>query len=454
MGRPRIRGRRSPSKSTPSSLSRAPLFTPFIDEGGKTEQSLIESTSRLNIWEGSVRSGKTIASILRWLHFVHAEAPANGELVISGKTSKAVERNILDPIINMLGPDKAWMNRGTGEFWLKDVLRPLHVISANDESAQEKIRGMTMAGMYGDEITLWPESFFKMALSRLSVRGAKFFGTTNPDSPYHWLKVDYLDRKAELNSKRPNLLSSWHFKLEDNKSLDPDYIAALKLEYTGLWFKRFIEGLWVLAEGAVYDMWDEKLHVVDVQKKLQEDVDAGRRSRPKFRYYFTAADYGTNNPTTFGLFGHDGKPPVYLIREYFYDSSKSGLQKTDSQYGQDFEDFVGPAWTGPIYVDPSALSFISELRHRGYRVSDAKNEVIPGIRFVASMLSQRLFFVDISCRATIQEFSSYVWDMKAQQRGEDKPLKQFDHTMDRTRYALYTHFFKEHKGILQGMNYR
>ena len=387
-------------------------------------QSIRESNARINIWEGSVRSSKTICSLVRWLLYLHDGPP--GDLLMVGKTERTLKRNILDLLEQIVGSKNFRYKIGLGEGELFG--RRVYIAGANDERAAGKIQGLTLAGAYGDELSLWPESFFTMLLSRLSVPGAKLFGTTNPDSPYHWLKVNYLDRAGGLN------LKSWHFTLDDNLNLDPAYIEALKKEYTGLWYKRYILGLWVLAEGAIYDMWDEAKHVKPAPQDLKR--------------FIVAVDYGTTNPCTFGLYGwNDGpKPVIYLVREYWYDSRVTGRQKTDAEYADDFATWLGDIRLEAIYVDPSAASFIAELRKRGYRVKDAKNDITDGIRFVASMLTQERFFVDPSCKHTIAEFNSYVWDPKAQLRGEDKPLKQNDHSQDRNRYALFSHFSRVRMG--------
>lgn len=396
------------------------------------------SHKRQNIWEGSVRSSKTISSIVRWIAYVKS-APEGGILLMIGKTQKTLQRNILDVIIEMVGSKNARFNRGTGEFTLFN--KKIDTIGASDERAQEKIRGVTCAGAYGDEVSLWPESFYTMLLSRLSVRGAKFFGTTNPDSPYHWLKANYIDRAKELG------INVFHFTLDDNLNLDPDYVESLKREYTGLWYKRYILGLWVLADGTVYDMWDDDHHSLNVAEILKP------RDNQQFQRYFTSADYGTNNPCTFGLYGYDGgKPPIYLVKEYYYDSSKKGRQKTDGEYAKDFLDFLGGIRPVANYVDPSAASFILELQRKGLHVLPADNDVLNGIRFVSNMLHNNLYFVDKSCTETRKEFAGYVWDAKAQKAGEDKPMKQHDHAMDRDRYGLYTHC--KRMGVkLLGFNY-
>ena len=335
-----------------------------------------------------------------------------------GKTERTLKRNVLNPMAKALGSDFDY-SQGAGEIKIFDRL--IYVVGANDERSSDKIRGSTIAGSYGDEITLWPESFFTMLLSRLSVTGSKFFGTTNPDSPYHYLKKKFIDRKNELD------LEVFHFELDDNITLDPAYVAALKLEYTGLFYKRFILGLWVAAEGAIYDMWDEDIHVF--KGKIPTNYD----------HYTVSVDYGTSNPCVFGLFGHYNNGRADLIKEYWHDSKKK-RQKTDGDYADDLEKFIDGYKLRMIYSDPSAASFIAELRKRRHKVQLANNDVLNGIRCVSSRLSSLLFRVHESCTNSIKEFSGYVWDDKASKKGEDKPVKENDHAMDMIRYFLYTCF--------------
>lgn len=427
---------------------------PFETLSSKQLDSVLDSTARINIWEGSVRSGKTIASIIRWLEYL-SHPPRGGSFAMIGKTQTTLQRNILDPIMEFF-PGLCRFNRGTGEFFFRDL--QIEVVGANDERAQDKIRGRTMAGAYGDEISLWPESFWTMLLSRLSVKNSKFFGTTNPDSPYHYLKKDVIDREHELDCR------VFHFSLPDNPGLDPKYVESLKKEYRGLWYKRFIDGLWVQAEGAIYDMFDSAKHVIDVPAALNIDYEGnvnpnikfvGAGSRAPYRY-FVSVDYGTANATSFGLFAYRGeKPPAYLLKEYYYDARKVGRSKTDSEYADDLENFVGKLKSKiVVYVDPSALSFITELRKRGFFIIEANNAVLDGIRFVGTMFTDGLFYIDNSCTHAQEEIQGYVWDEKAQKKGEDKPVKERDHACDMIRYGLFTHFYKKGNSIIGGFNYK
>ncbi len=387
---------------------------------------IANSTARINILDGSVRSGKTIASLVAWIMFV-SEAPP-GELLMVGKTERTLKRNILDVLEQIVGSRYFKYNLGAGEATLFG--RRIYLVGANDLRSEGKIRGLTLAGAYGDEIALWPESFFTMLLSRLSIPGARFMGTTNPDSPYHWLKTNYLDRAGELGLRR------WHFLLEDNSNLDPAYVEALKKEYVGLWYKRFILGLWVQAEGAVYDMWDDAIHVVD-------EVPS------QFTRYYVGVDYGTSNPTAFLLVGqHEDK--LYVIDEYYWDSAERGRQKTDAEYSRDLQEFIKGRYPQAIVIDPSATSFITQLRRDGVRmIRHANNSVLDGIRTVAVFLSQkRLFVYRKRCSSLPREFTAYVWDPQAQKRGEDRPLKQNDHALDALRYVVHTVFGRLAPGVL------
>lgn len=378
------------------------------------------STARINILEGAVRSGKSLILLVRWLDFLR-EAPP-GDLAICGRTERTLKRNVINPLIDLVG-SAVHYSMAKGEMTLFG--RTIHVIGANDERAEAKIRGSTFAGALIDEATLMPENFFKMLLSRLSVAGAKLFASTNPDSPYHWLKRDFIDRKDELD------LKTIKFKIHDNPSLSKEYIDNLCREYTGLWKKRYIDGEWVLAEGAVYDFFDEDIHVID---HVPGQAD----------YYVVGIDYGTTNPCTFSLIGftRNSYPNMWLEKEYYFDSKKDLRQKSDYDYTVDLLKFIAGYNVKHIYIDPSAASFKQEIfRHGVYNVFDAKNDVLPGIRFVGQLMTNGTFKVCSNCVETIKEFSNYLWDIKASQRGEDKPLKQSDHCLDSIRYALYTHFF-------------
>ena len=370
---------------------------------------------RLNVLLGSVRSGKTWISLVLWAFWI-ATMPKDKSYLMVAKTLTSLKRNCLDLLESLVGSRNLEYSLQAKEGELFG--RHIYLEGVNDARAESKIRGMTLQGAYCDEITLFTEDFFIMLLSRLSEKGAKLFGTTNPDNPLHWFKTNYLDRADKLD------LYDIEFLIDDNTFLDKQYVEELKKEYTGVYYKRYILGQWVTADGLIYDMFDEEIHVKDTGGMT-------------FDKYYISVDYGTQNPTVFLMFGHnDGK--WYGIKEYYYNGRKRQRQKTDSDYADDLSEFIGDVDYKYIIIDPSAASFIAELRKRGMRVKKANNAVLDGIRHMGSQIQKGAIIIDRSMENTIKEMATYSWDSKAAQNGEDKPIKVDDHCMDAMRYFAYT----------------
>lgn len=406
-------------KFKPFSLKQKKLLTWWTAKSPYQDYDMI-------IADGSIRSGKTVAMIDSFLMW-SLSSFENQVFILAGKSMGALKRNVLRPMFQILAAKRIAYRYNRSEHYIEIGTNTYYCFGANNEASQDVLQGLTAAGALGDEAALFPQGFVEQMIGRCSVEGSKVWLNCNPEGPYHYLKVDYIDKARE---KR---ILHLHFDLDDNLTLSLKIKDRYKRMFSGLWFKRYILGLWVLAEGVIYDMFDEKLHTGDYQNMT-------------FDKYYVAVDYGTANPCTFGLYGvKDDK--AYLLREYWYDSKAAGRQKTDTEYGEDFEEFLGDTKATTTYVDPSASSFIAELRSRGYKVVTANNDVLPGIRLMAAMISNLKFFVDRSCKHTIKEFSTYIWNAKAQQeRGEDEPLKQNDHTCDRNRYFLYS-FFRRFQGF-------
>ena len=384
--------------------------------------SIAQATADVNIFHGAVRSGKTIDSLFAWASFIR-DAP-DGDMLMSGRTERTLQRNVLEPLRSIVKPSNYSLNRSLGEITVFG--RRIYIVGASDERATEKIQGMTLIGGYGDEISLYPQSFYDMFQTRLSLNGARFIGTTNPASPNHWLKASVIDNADG------DFIREFHFVLEDNIALPPRYVARLKSFYQegSLFYKRFILGQWVVAEGAVYDFFDTNLHV----KPLP--------SRPPTQRV-VSIDYGTANAFVACLIAryrppHDGAKFV-LDRTLYYDGRANGA-KTDAQYLKMLVDWLGDDAVSTVIIDPSALSFKTQLLQAGFNVISANNDVLNGIRTQASMLQNGEFYLSDhpSNKPVIDEFGAYLWDTKAQARGEDKPIKAHDHSLDAIRYALHT----------------
>lgn len=421
-------------------------FAPLV---GKQRDAVRLSTARENIFEGAVRSSKTICTIMQWLKFIRTGP--DGPLLMVGKTERTLKRNVIDPIQEMVGAKRCRYKVGAGEV---DLLgRTIYVAGAHDETSADKIKGLTLAGAYGDELTTWPESFYDMLGTRLSVPGAQFYGTTNPAAPTHWLMKKYLKR-ARLHLDRDGVIHTaddpdaldmhrFSFQLADNPTLTPDYIHNLSTKYTGLFYRRNVLGEWVLAEGCVYEKWDPDVHVVAELPLIDTWLGIG-------------LDYGATNPfaaLAAGIgTGPDGIRRVYFASEYGYDSASAGRQLAPSQYSEAVRDWItntqvpGQPTRGIpapwVYVDPAA-DFDNQLYYDGLNnVADANNSVLAGIQTVSSLIASDRLRVHKDCTGWIDEASAYSWDPKATERGEDKPLKVGDHYMDAGRYIVHS---EEHK---------
>lgn len=385
----------------------------------RQKEAVKYSHARINIWEGAVRSGKSFSSLLRFIEFIKEGPPGN--LLAVGRTQDTIKRNIIDPMLELLGVDvKYYSGKRELSLWGRKV----YLVGASDDRAQGKIQGNEYIGAYVDEAALLPEGFFKMLLSRLFKPEAKLFATTNPDSPFHWLKTEYID-KPDLDIK------TFKFVLDDNPVLTKSFKDNISKEYTGLWYKRYILGEWTLAEGTIYDFFDENNHVIETPPGLA-------------KYYIVGVDYGTTNPTAFTLIGYNPStyPNIWVEKEYYYDSKKEMRQKTDAEYANDLKKFIEGLLIDGIYIDPSAVSFKTELRRANIdNICDAKNDVLDGIRFVGTLLNQGTLKIVKRCKNLIKEMQTYRWDEKSHKLGIDKPLKENDHCNDSVRYALYSRFY-------------
>lgn len=384
------------------------MFTPTE----KQKEFLFSRDRRLNFLSGSVRSGKTYISLLKFVFWV-ASMPKNCEFIMVGKTVGSLERNCFNYIYQFIGEEN-FITHKTAKYayifghkvWLEGAI---------DKRSEEKIRGMTLAGAYCDEVTLYPENFFVMLLTRLSVPGAKLFATCNPDNPNHYIKKKYIDRAEELDC------AVWTFLLTDNTHLPKEYLDNLAKEFQGVFYNRFVLGEWCKTDGLVYQMFDDANIVPTVDRNYTE--------------YCVSMDYGILNPTAMLLWGFcDGV--WYIIQEYYHSGKETNIQKTDQQYYDALCWLCGDKQISYIYIDPSASSFITLIRQNGkYRVVHADNTVIEGIQHTASTIAARRIKVNECCQRTIQEFGLYAWD----ERGErDLPVKENDHAMDAVRYFVQT----------------
>jgi hypothetical protein len=405
------------------------------------------SVKTVNLWEGSIRAGKTFVSFMAWCGFL-IEWDGNGQHVIVGRTRDTVFRNVFQPIESE--PSMAWLrpfvsySQGAATARIFGVT--VSILGANDASSAASIQGMTVASAYGDEVALWPETFFRQMRGRMSPPGARFYGTTNPDNPNHWLK-------GEIDAWKRGLRPDWrvfHQTMDDNPALDEPYKAGLRREYSGLWFRRFILGLWVSAEGAIYDLWDPDRFVVPHAELPPLD-----------RYLGVGMDFGTTNATSAILLAVTAErdaagrpaPRLAAVDEYRWDPKEHGgtrlapvaqserfrawLERDHSLLDLERESQGRPKEPIPyVYLDPAAADFSEQLRADRLSSRPADNTVDRGIADVANLLTTNRFVVSKRCYGLEKEFPAYAWDPKQTEKGLDVPLKSADHSLDALRYVV------------------
>lgn len=397
-------------------------FKPFSKKQRKvlnwwTENSPVNDYDGI-IADGAIRSGKSICMSLSFAIWA-MESYDGQNFGMAGKTIGSFRRNVLVWLILMLrsrgyecdyarSDNLLTVSRGATENYF-------YVFGGKDERSQDLIQGITLAGMYFDEVALMPESFVNQATGRCSVEGAKLWFNCNPESPSHWFKLEWIDKKDEKN------LLHLHFTMDDNLSLSAKVKKRYIAMYSGVFFERFILGLWAMAEGLIYQMW-------------QEAVGEPPEGAPD--EYALSIDYGTRNAFAALLWAKYGTI-WYAIDEYYYSGKKTGVNKTDDDYANDLETFIPD--TGrkiKTYIDPTATSMITLLRKKGrYRVISADNAVVPGIEETAVCMQRGIIKFSGKCRNWKREVQGYVWDEDV---GEDKPVKDEDHCMDAARYFVHT----------------
>jgi len=378
------------------------------------------------ICDGSVRSGKTVSMILGFVHWAMRFFDGKN-FGICGKTISSTERNIILPLLNM--PDitdyySLQYIRGENK---RIIIRSgshtntFFIFGGKDESSYTLVQGITLSGVLFDEVALMPKSFVDQAVARtLSEPEARYWFNCNPESAEHWFYKEWI-----CNTRQKKALHL-HFTMQDNPILSPEQIADAERLYTGVFYNRYIKGLWCVAEGLIYPMFDKAVHVTH-HPELQPGGD-----------YYISCDYGTLNPTSAGLWYLQLDGHAIRLREYYYDGRKTKTPRTDEEHYAALEQLAGDVAdkVRAVIVDPSAASFIECIRRHGlFRVWQADNSVLNGIRDTSSLLQMQYLHICDNCTDIIREFSLYRWDESAT---EDRPIKENDHAMDDMRYFVRT----------------
>jgi len=381
------------------------------------------------ICDGAVRSGKTSIEVVAFIDWAMREFSGQ-RFGICGKTVGSATENMVIPYISRSYAKKRYTLHWRRSQKILEVRRGprvnyFEVFGGRDESSFALIQGRTLAGVLLDEVVLMPESFVNQALARCSVDGARIWFSCNPGNPSHWFKEEWIDKREEHNALY------LHFEMTDNPSLSDKTLARYQSMYSGVFYDRYIRGLWVAAEGLVYPMFSEEEHVMD-----EIPWQALQRGR-----WYISVDYGTVNPTSAGLWCL-WRGTAYRAGEYYYDSRKPGNhQRTDEEHYTGLEELAGDKKIDRIVVDPSAASFKETIRRHGrFAVWDADNSVVDGIRLTASLLQAGRILIHRDCKGLLSEIAAYRWDTEASM---DTVIKEADHACDDMRYFCSTIMARE-----------
>lgn len=369
------------------------------------------------ICDGAVRSGKTLFMGLSFIFWAMSRYTGE-QFGICGKTINSLRRNVISvilPILRQFGfLCEERVSRGMLTISFGGRRNTFYYFGGRDEGSASLIQGVTFAGAMLDEVALMPRSFVEQACARCSIEGSKIWFNCNPDSPEHWFYKEWILKSEERKTYH------LHLTMADNPALSEKIRARYETMYNGVFYKRFILGQWVVAEGRVYDFFDNSF----VRSVPDE----------RFESWYISCDYGTVNPASFGLWGLLNGV-WYRINEFYFDSRKCGFQMTDEEYGVKVTELAGDRKINAVIVDPSAASFIEVLIRKGFSVIRAKNDVLAGIRITSDLLKNGEIVICDTCADAIREFSLYAWDDKARC---DAVIKQNDHAMDEIRYFAYT----------------
>lgn len=414
-----------------------PVATPSklkIHKFSKEQSDLLfNSNASINIAHGPVRSGKNFIENVRIKDYLY-DQPYSAPLtpfVFAGVSKDAVYRNVLRDLFKLFGEGNYTYStaKGKGLFKCKYGWREFYSFPFKDADDFASLRGDTIGGFLLTEGTLCHRSFFDEIIARKSsIDDSCGFIDTNPDSPYHWLYQEFI---TDDNLLKKGIVKAFGFNLDSNRSLTEKAKDILKETYRPgtLLYKRMILGLWVLADGLIYDNFDDKKNTCEPEQLPN-----------LFSCNALAVDFGTNNPCVC-LDIREKNGVIYVVDEYYYNGRKENIRKTPEQYANDFIVFNGNKVIEGIYLDPSASPLIVAIKNKIPKWIHKKvdNSVLDGIATVSSLFAQGKLIISKKCVNLLREVYSYSWDIKASiKTGEDVVKKEADHGLDALRYYCQT----------------
>lgn len=412
-------------------------FKPFSNQQQRLihwwRPGLASSENDFVIADGSIRSGKTIACIIGFLTW--SQEMFEGEsFILAGKTMGALKKNVVRPMLQILeawGWSYTYIRSGT-DARIEIGSNVYYLYGANTEAAQDALQGLTAAGAYLDEAALFPRSFIDQAIGRCSVDGWKVWMNCNPEGPHAYIKEEFIDKATEKRVYR------LHFVMDDNLTLSVDRKEAYRRAWStgSVFYKRFILGLWVAADGLIYQQFADNVKQYLVDPKWMEENE--------IIYATIGVDFGgTKSAHSFTLTGFTrGYKQVVVLDEYY---CKKRINPKQLQ--EDFIDFVRRAQSKykvyEAYCDSAEQTLIAGLEiacsqvHVGIDIKNAiKGSINDRIAFYNSLIAQNRWKIMSHCKHIIEAFENACYDDKKKNMDVrlDDGLMNVD-SLDSTEYS-------------------
>lgn len=385
----------------------------------KQREYIDNANHRWNFKSGATRSGKTFLDFSYVIpKRIMERLGKDGLVVILGVTKSTIERNVLEPMRNIYGEKLVGTINSQNKAYIFGEW--VYCLGAEKVTQVSKLRGSSIKYCYGDEVADWNQEVFDMLKSRLDKSYSCFDGALNPQSPNHWLKA-FLDSDVDIYLQQ--------YTIFDNPFLDPDFVANLCKEYEGsVYYKRYILGLWAIAEGLVYGMFKREVNVFDGEIQPSPSSE-----------YYLCVDYGTMNPFAVGLMELTNNGVVRMIKEAHYSGREQGSTVDNEYYHQILMDISEGFPVRAVVIDPSAAAMKATIyKYNMFRTIDGNNDVLNGIQEVVKYINAGYLQIHSSCTETLKEFEAYSWDDTPSATGQDRVIKENDHHMDAIRYFIYT----------------
>lgn len=395
------------------------------------------------VCDGSIRSGKTTVMSLSFVMW--AMATFDGEnFAMSGKTIQSLRRNVIKQLKRMLKSRGYEVAEHRSENYmtirLGDIENEFYLFGGKDEGSQDLIQGITLAGVFFDEVALMPESFVNQATGRCSVEGSKYWFNCNPEGPDHYFKTEWIDKLSEKN------LIRIHFTMRDNPSLATHIIERYERMYKGVFYDRFIRGLWVLAAGIIFRYFAED----DTPYLFEDDeiFDENGQLKVSFSKITMGIDFGGNtSKTTFFLMGYMNRYKDFRGLE---EDGLSVTEDIDSKaicdrfvefYRMAIEKYGRVDW---VFPDSASTTMINSLRAAakaaglpyGHIEGCRKNEVSDRPKTIDLLFNSGRLKINKRCTQVRKAIASLRWDEDHPDIPEDKNIGNCNDWWDAFCYCL------------------